>query len=189
MRARLERLSADLAEVGVRWRQPQDTRVPPMRKHVSAFPYSWLQYLCRILMLVDTGQPVTPVTGVEGLSQHDLNELYDQATLLYSHLLCHSSIDGFYVPVDVDEPLFLQRGDKVEVVGSSHGLLAELRRCAPALGIGLEDDGSLSDAEASRLDEDVAERRGAFTTETTVWLTLFEACRVSIAGGHAIVFY
>lgn len=45
--------------------------------------------------------------------------------------------------------------------------------------------GELTDDEARRLGE--LPDTDPFAVEAAVWLTLHEACRASIAGGHAIV--
>jgi len=92
------------------------------------------------------------------------------------------------VPVDLSGPVFLPDGSGVSgrgVVGSSRGLLRALQRCVGSLGIALDDDGTLADAEAAR----VADRPDdhLFAVEPVVWLALHEACRASIASGHAVV--
>ena len=83
--------------------------------------------------------------------------------------------------MDFDEPLFSDE----ESIGSSQRLLAELREVGPHIGVKLEADGTLSDAEAARL---AGYDDGPFWREITVWLTLHEACVASIAHGTAIVF-
>jgi hypothetical protein len=101
--------------------------------------------------------------------------------------VCHADNEGYYVPADFDEPLFVS-DDTIAgsgMVGSSRRLLGELVTLAPAIGVGLESDGSLSDAEAARLDN----RDDRFESEQTTWLTLYEACRVSVAHGNAVVFH
>jgi hypothetical protein len=75
------------------------------------------------------------------------------------------------------------------MVGSSPELLRELRRVAPLIGVELADRGALSDAEAARLFGSDADAGNAFGIEQTVWLTLHEACRASIAHGNAVVFH
>ncbi|MBB2914949.1 hypothetical protein FHS43_006261 [Streptosporangium becharense] len=200
-RAEMDRLSAVLAKEGVTWRQPDDPvwrgpeGTPPfMRSHVGSFPYGYLRYLHRVVALVRSGGAVTPVSSQEELAR-DNDLVVEEAILLSSHLLCHSDYDGYFVPVDFDDPIFLfdeaggggARGGGAEVIGSSHGLLAELRRCAPAIGIRLEEDGSLSDAEAARVFE--LPQSAPFEIESVVWLTLHEACRASIATDCAIIFH
>jgi hypothetical protein len=185
-----DKLSSALAREGVVWQEPHEVDVPPMRPCFSGFSYSWLHYLRRVLTLVDTQEPVTAIAGRDELD-HYSDRIADQASLLSSHLLCHSDSDGYYLPVDFGDPLFLPEDAGVAgggLVGSSQGLLTELRRCAPALGIRLDPDGALSDDEAARIGQ-LFDDDADFAIETTVWLTLHEACRASIASGHAIVFH
>jgi hypothetical protein len=188
VRAELDGLSAALAAEGVVWSEPEGVLVPPTRADVASFPYSWLHYLRRVLALVTTRQVVTPVDGSDAVDRD--RQRVDDVTMMYSsHLLCHSDCEGYYVPVAFATPLFLPEDSGVVgggMVGSSQGLLAELRWCAPAIGIELAADQSLSDAEAQRLAElpDTAD----FAIESTVWLALHEACEASIASGCAIVF-
>ncbi|MDG4767574.1 hypothetical protein O7632_26290 [Solwaraspora sp. WMMD406] len=188
-RAQLDRLSTSLAGEEVTWQEPYDAAVPSTRPCLRSFPASGLHQLRRVLVLVDLARPIIPIADAGGLAA-DRELVEDQASLLESHLLCHSDHAGYYVPVDVGDPLFLPADDDIAgggMVGSSQGLLAELRRCAPALGIRLSADGELADTEAARLfavpdDAD-------FAVETQVWLTLHEACRASIACGRAVVFH
>ncbi|MFV2020463.1 hypothetical protein [Micromonospora sp. LOL_023] len=188
-RAALDQLSAALSAEGVDWQERYDATVPAMRPHVRSFPASQLHRLRRVLALVDLSEPVAPIVGADGLAS-DREQIDDQAALLESHLLCHSDREGYYVPVDFGDPLFLPAEAEVAgggLVGSSQGLLAELRRCAPAIGVRLSPAGELPDTEAARLfavpdDAD-------FAVETQVWLTLHETCRASIACGRAVVFH
>ncbi|NKY38619.1 hypothetical protein [Cellulomonas septica] len=111
----------------------------------------------------------------------------EEAAMLSSHLICHSAAEGYFVPVDLSGPVILPDGSGVAgggVVGSSHGLLRELQRCAGSLDIALDDDGTLVDAEAARV---AARPDDHPAVESVVWLALHEACRASIASGHAVV--
>jgi hypothetical protein len=188
--AALHALQAALADHGVTWREPHGAAVPPMRVDASGMPYSSLHRLRRVLTLLDREEPVTPLGGPQGIGREDDGKVLDQTLLMYSHLLCHSDCDGYYVPVDFGDPLFLPEEGVAGggMVGSSQGLLAELRRCAPTLGIRLDADGHLSDAEAERLNR-LPPEGGGFAVEARVWLTLYEACRASLASGHLIVFH
>ncbi|MEV6302163.1 hypothetical protein AB0M02_22295 [Actinoplanes sp. NPDC051861] len=146
-----------------------------------------MHYLRRVYALANQGKPVTPVAD-HAERDRDNDVVEDEALMFESHLLCHSDCDGFYVPVAFDFPVFVSGTDDFGggMIGSSQGLLAELRRCAPAIGIRLEPDGELSDEEAERIGG--LEDDAPFHIESVVWLTLHEACRESIAGGHAIAF-
>jgi hypothetical protein len=180
-------LAAALAAEGHAWTPPAGP--PPhgqARPHVSSFPYSCLHHLRRAYALKVEGQPVTPVLDGDLKSA---DQFVEDASLMFdSHLLCHSDSAGFYVPVPLAEPLFADAEAGVAgggMIGSSQGLLDELRRIAPEIGVHLEADGSLSDAEAGRLGAGT----DPFGTEQMVWLTLHEACRVSVASGHPVVFH
>ncbi|MEV0398161.1 hypothetical protein [Polymorphospora rubra] len=185
-REQFARLRRELAEHGHDWSAP-DGPAPAgtARPYVGSFPYGYLHRLRRVYALQHERQPVTPVTGPDDLE--DAQEHVEEATfMLGSHLLCHSDATGFYVPVPSGDPLFLSDAiDGAGMVGSSQGLLGELAGIAPLVGIRLEADGTLSDAEAARLFDD---RDDPFEIEQMVWLTLHESCRVSVASGHAIVF-
>jgi hypothetical protein len=132
---------------------------------------------------------VTPADDDDALAQAD-RFVDDAGSMMSSHLLCHADNEGYYVPLALDAPVFIDVDDPLAgagMIGSSQGLLDELRRVAPAIGIALEADGSLSDAEAARI---FAVRDGApFWREQIVWLSLHEACVASIASGAAIVFH
>jgi hypothetical protein len=65
-------------------------------------------------------------------------------------------------------------------------LLEELVRIAPKLGIAL-DDGQLSDAEADKINKDSESEEGLWI-EKTVWISLFEAARLSIEHKTAVCF-
>ncbi|WP_433216831.1 hypothetical protein [Microtetraspora malaysiensis] len=196
-RSSLDGLSAALADEGIVWREPDGPPGVEMRPHTGGFPYSWLHYLRRVFALVDNDQPVTPARSADDVDR-DRRWVDSSSVLFDSHLLCHSDCAGYYVPVDFEDVVFLPESSGVYgggMVGSSVRLLRELCRCAPALGIrldpsasaaGADTGGVLSDAEAARLFTLPPED---FAIETMVWLTLFEACRVSVASGHAIVFH
>jgi len=174
-REMFDELAASLAQAGIAgYREPE--RVPDaMRAHCDSFPYSFLHYLRRCYALLREGNPITVAEDAD-------DDLVEELSIdSSSHLLCHSDAEGYYVPVDFDEPLFSDE----ESIGSSQRLLAELREVGPHIGVKLEADGALSDAEAARL---AGYDDGPFWREITVWLTLHEACVASIAHGTAIVF-
>jgi len=174
-REMFDELAASLAQAGIAgYREPE--RVPDtMRAHCDSFPYSFLHYLRRCYALLREGKPITVAEDAD-------DDLVEELSIdSSSHLLCHSDAEGYYVPVDFDEPLFSDE----ESIGSSQRLLAELREVGPHIGVKLEADGALSDAEAARL---AGYDDGPFWREITVWLTLHEACVASIAHGTAIVF-
>ncbi len=103
------------------------------------------------------------------------------------HFLYHSDSEGFYVPRAFDEVI---SSDDVygQDVGSSFHLRKELAALAPALDITLGHDGSLSDAEAERINE-IAGSRGALSREHAAWIALYEAARLSIDHDALIVYH
>jgi hypothetical protein len=174
------------------WEEPEELPPLGMRPHIDAFPYSTIHYLRRAYALAyehPDQQPVKPVGG-EGLEAYDAL-VADLSTMFSSHLLCHSDCEGWYLPVDFEDPLFAPEELGISgagMLGSSYGLLRELRQVAPYIGIRLEADGSLSDAEAKRIYEEAAED-GPTWHELTAWLTLHEMARVSIKHRTAIHFH
>jgi hypothetical protein len=187
-RRQFEKVAAALAAKGHEWTPPNTA--PPVgqaRRHVGSFPYSCLHYLRRAYALKYEGRPVTPV--VDGDLKSADRYVDDAASMFDSHLLCHADDAGYYVPISMSDPAFLPRESGIAggaIVGSSHGLLDELRRIAADVGVRLEPDGTLSDAEAQRLGDNDGD---PYATEQMVWLTLHETCRVSVATGHAVVFH
>lgn len=185
---RMTRLRAALVAVGVTgWAEPERPPSVPGRPCCGSFPYSYLHHLRRAYALVRAGRPVTPVTGRAGLDA-DAGVVEGETLTFESHLLCHSDCEGYYVPVDLAEPVLVEDDHEFEggqMVGSSQGLLRELWQVAPAIGVRLDPGGVLPDAEAERLN---ADRDDPWETEQVAWLTLHEACTMSIASGCAISF-
>jgi hypothetical protein len=147
----------------------------------AGFPHSYLHQLRRVFALHVEGQPVTPVTTDADLDAAD-RFVDDAASMLNSHLLCHSDTGGYYVPVRLGDPLFLPPDGPVAgggIVGSCPDLLDELHAIAPVIGIRLEADGSTGDTP----DGD------PFAVEQLVWRALHDCCRASIATGQPVVFH
>ncbi|OSC41968.1 hypothetical protein [Mycobacterium decipiens] len=157
------------------------------RRHVSDFPYSFLHYLRRAFALLHEDEPLTPLADGERPSEDPAVD--NASAMMDSHLLCHSDAEGFYVPVDFDDILFdtEERGLPGGILGSSQGLMRELIKTAPALGIAL-DGGVLSDTEAARLYAEGEDESTPFWREKLVWLALYENARVSIDDKTLLVF-
>ena len=166
--------------------EPEGEGPAKARSHCDSFPYSFLHYLRRAFARVHEEQPVTPVADGEDPSADPCVE--DAASMMSSHLLCHSDCEGFYVPIDFEEVIFdtEDRGLPGGMLGSSVRLLEELRAVAPAIGIELE-NGELSDAEATKVGAEEQETN-PFWHERLVWLALFENARVSVANKCLLVF-
>ncbi|MGW1107681.1 hypothetical protein [Streptomyces sp. NPDC002540] len=186
------RLGRALMTEGISWHEPEITDPPRAHTFSGGFPYGYLTQLRRILVLANLGEPITPAPAVsERQYDRDLEKIRDEMSMFASHLLCHSDSDGYYVPVDFDDPLFLPAEAEVEgagMVGSSQRLLAELSGIAPSIGISLDDKGVPSGAEGTEPAVTPA-TDGPFETERFAWYALYQACRASITGGHAIVFH
>jgi hypothetical protein len=186
--ARLAQALADSGHAG--WAAPSEPAAPwgLARPHTAGFPYGYLHRLQRVYALHVEGQPVTPVTTASDLDDAQ-DTIADAASLLSSHLLCHSDTAGYFVPAPLGDPVFLPEEAGVAgagMVGSSQGLLRELVRIAPLIGVRLEPDGTLSDAEADRVHHNDGD---PFEPEQTAWLALHESCLVSIATGQPVVFH
>jgi hypothetical protein len=70
----------------------------------------------------------------------DKDEVLEEEYYLFrSHLICHSDNEGFYLPIDFDEPLYADESLRVPggIVGSSFAAMRELRAVAPLLHIEL----------------------------------------------------
>lgn len=192
LRESLQRVQQLLQSKGAgSWQEPEELGELRLRPHVSSFPYSFLHYLRRAYAwaVERPGTPLEPV-GPEDLSVED-EQLIDVATAaMDSHLLCHSDSEGFYVPVDLSEPLFdvEDRGVAGGVVGSSQGLLRELQRVAPLLGIHLGPQGTLSDEEAQHVHEESMHEGLPFWREKLVWLALYECAQASVTHRTALCF-
>lgn len=150
--------------------------------------YSIIHYL-RLLLVrrrLDPSYIAKPLPDKE----HPTNQPeYEEFDSLQSHLLCHSDCEGFYVPIDFSDVLFDEE-EKIsggDIVGSSIRLLAELREIAPALGIRLEKDGSVTDAEFERIDQRSSYQDPLYA-EFTAWTILFENARLSVEHGRLMRF-
>jgi hypothetical protein len=191
-RRALTRLSQALMTEGISWHEPEVTDPPAALAFSAAFPYSYVTQLRRILVLTNLSEPVLPASAVSAAQyDRDCEKIDDEASMLASHLLCHSDTAGYYVPVDFSEPLFLPEEAEVEgagMVGSSQRLLAELAGIASPIGISLDDEGVPSDAEKARPGTGLAGDE-PFEPERFAWHQLYQACLASIASGHAIVFH
>ena len=158
------------------------------RAALTAFPCSTLHHLRRAYAYRarDPGWIATPFPADQDPAADA--EVEAQTEQFTSHLLCHSDSEGFYLPIDFPDVVFSSEDDDVPggMVGSSPRLRDELRAVAPALGIALV-GGELADDEARRINA-LAAAGGPLWHEYAAWIALFEAARLSIAHGTAIVF-
>ncbi|MFE6814846.1 hypothetical protein [Streptomyces sp. NPDC057675] len=178
------RLSQALADKGITWHEPEIMDPPCTRRFSGGFSYEYLTYLRRAFALSRTGSAVTPATTAnEEQYKRDQQVVQGQTSIFYSHLLLYAGVDGYYIPVDFQEPA-IRAGHSV---GSSQRLLAELASFASAIGISLDEEGRLSEEMAARLAS--LPPTDPYEPEKFAWYQLHQACLESIASGHAVVFH
>jgi hypothetical protein len=169
--------------------EPRTAPTLASRCSITGFPYSTLHYLRRAYAH-RVGDPAWTATAVpDGVDPADDPEVEAQTEQFDSHLLCHSDAEGWYLPIDFPQVVFASEDDDIPggMLGSTQRLRAELAVVAPALGIALRLDGELADDEAARLDDAVGDQHPLWR-EFLAWLALWEAARLSLASGCAIVF-
>lgn len=172
-----------LAENGLpRHHEPEDLRVES-RASIDGMPYGFLHCLRRAYAhsVLHPSRPLAPLARDDDAADDPaLHKVSSPA----SHLLYHSDCEGLYVPVDFDRVL-VDDGLVGTMLGSSQRLLAELVRVAPLIDIRLQGH-DLSDDEADMIN--AYDDQAPFFRERASWITLFEAARLSVKHGAAIVF-
>ncbi|MGV9662911.1 hypothetical protein [Nocardia niigatensis] len=162
------------------------------RDRVTGIPYSFLDHLRSAYARAHV-YPDQPLKLVESEEDHRAADeaIEKLGYTLASHLICHSDCEGYYLPIEFDEPLYEEDLDiDGGLVGSTPALLRELVYLAPYLGINLV-DGVLSDAEITRIyaeQGDYVDNPHPFYRERETWIHLFEVARVSIANGTVMNF-
>jgi hypothetical protein len=167
--------------------EPDELPVLQSRATLDGFPYSFLHYLRRVYANVSQNPNWVPIEVTDDADPVDDPAIdYELSVRMISHLVCHSDAEGYYVPVDFADVLY---DDQLAggMLGSTQTLMRELASIAPTLGITLTASGELADAEAERINN-VTDDDGPWYRELTVWLTLYEACRLSIQHKTAISF-
>ncbi|MBS0262614.1 MAG: hypothetical protein JSS02_11735 [Planctomycetes bacterium] len=169
--------------------EPEQLPAQESRAGLCSFSYSFLHHLRRVYARAtdDPGWQPTPTPADEDAAE---DPAIDEVTcLMTSHLLCHSDCEGFYLPIHFTDVVVDDRNQERipgGFLGSSYRLQEELVMVAPILGIKL-DRGALSDAEADRINRD-ADSETDWWIELIVWISLFEAARLSIEHQTAICF-
>jgi hypothetical protein len=168
-------------------REPESLPALNSRAPILSYPYSFLHHLRRVAAHAaeKPGWVAKPFPEADDPAADPLVDKH--SAYLESHLLCHSDCEGFYLPIQFKEPI----GDDQDripggILGSSVMLQKELVAVAPALVIRLE-SGQLSDQEADRLNREI-EAESPLWIEKAVWLSLFEAARLSIEHKTAVCF-
>ena len=180
---------------GLREHVEKPAELPPhtYRCQLGSIGWSWLHCLRRLYALTLQNSDAAgwrPVPAPQDYPGPDLDPVIDKELFVFirSHLIVHSDSEGWYVPVDFEDIL---TGDgTIEppggLLGSSPRLLGELRDVAPWLGIALDSEGGLDDQAAARLAD--ATEDDPWHREKYAWLHLFEAARLSVELGTAVVF-
>ncbi|MBP6745148.1 hypothetical protein KA344_07925 [bacterium] len=156
------------------------------RDQTGGFPYSWTHYLRRIVAhaMAEPGWKATPVA--EGEDPTSDEAVIDATINISGHFICHSDSEGYYVPKDFEEVIF---GDEKMtgggIIGSSYRVMEEMQLAAKALGIDLV-NGELSDEGAAAIND--VDENDPFMIEKIVWLSFYEAARLSIKHNTMIVF-
>ncbi|MFE6814785.1 hypothetical protein [Streptomyces sp. NPDC057675] len=178
------RLSQALEYKGITWHEPEIVDSPRTRSFSGGFSYEHLTYLRRVFALSRTCSAVTPGRAAnEEQYKRDLQVVKGQTSLFYSHLLLFAGVDGYYIPVNFQEPA-IRAGCSV---GSSQRLMAELAIVASAIGISLDKEGRLSEDMETRLSS--LPPSDPYEPEKFAWYQLHEACLASISIRYAIVFH
>jgi hypothetical protein len=190
MRSTLAAINEVLAENHLpTYEEPEKLPGLVSRAQVTSYPYSFLHYLRRFYANVVHDPDWIPCVTPDDESPTDDAVLDEEMYMMASHLLCHSDSQGFYLPIAFEALIIdASEADRIPggIVGSSDQLMQELVEIAPLLGIKLR-GGSLTDEEATRINS-LAETEAGFWIELLVWISLFEAARLSLEYGTAIVF-
>lgn len=190
LRDSLANVNAVLTEHGLPTHtEPEELKPTDDRSIISSFPYSFLHHLRRAYARwkQDPLSPIPPCGPDEDPASDPAID--EESNMFESHLLCHSDCEGFYLPIRFDEVLVDDTdGDRIPggLLGSSYQLRDELTAMAPCLGIQIQ-SGELSDAEANSIRAKV-QAEASLWIECGVWLTLYEAARLSIKHKTAICF-
>ncbi len=157
--------------------------------------YSGLQYLRRFAAHIADGGKV-PSPGDEQASVDPILQKYFQANepikCRFQHLLQHSDIDGYYLPIDFKEVIFLPEDSEITggMLGSSIQLLEECKDLAKELKLpeDIDPDGDeiWEAAEKQSPDDEVFWKR--YGVESFTCVRLMNAARVSVETNAAIIF-
>ena len=155
------------------------------RAPLQSFSYSYLHHLRAAYAFAVRDLPLPNNLDV---ARRTCPELENEFKRNRSHLICHSDAEGFYVPIDFEQPLVdPQSPDRVpgRWIGSTQRLQVELLQVAPSLGLPTEPN--LSDEAIERLSRETRDDEPRWIPRK-VWVALIEACRLSLQFRAAIQF-
>ncbi|MBI3822480.1 MAG: hypothetical protein HY289_07350 [Planctomycetes bacterium] len=165
-------------------------KLPPLddRTPIGSYSYSYLHHLRRVAahVMQDPDWIAKPLAESEDPAADPVVD--EESAMMASHLLCHSDCEGFYLPIDFKEIIVDDNGDLIPggILGSSFTLMKELIVIAPALKIQIA-NGELSNDDAKKINAEI-DQEGPLWIEKAVWISLFEAARLSIQHQTAICF-
>lgn len=167
-------------------KEPEDCPHLEFRS-VLSYPYSnFHQFRC-VFARARAEPRWEPTHDSDTLYPSDYPVFVKEKDKMDSHILCHSGYEGFYFPIDFREVIFDPTSKNRilgQYLGSSYRLMEELVWVAPKLSIHL-DTGYLGDKELARL-HNLSDNK--LEIEKMVWLSLYEAARLSIEYKTAICF-
>jgi hypothetical protein len=184
LRAELARINELLLGRGLGTFAEPEVLPPLSRRAPASLPLDHLPLLQRAYAYVLLGEELRPASEADPEVDESVRE---DANMDYrSHLLLHSSVEGYYVPVDFPEPLF-DPGIAGGILGSTPRLAQELIHCADALAIELE-RGQPTERALERLARGSV-HQAPFGREQAAWYALWEASGWSLELGTMIVFH
>lgn len=170
------------------YQEPDAMETEPLQ--FGGFPYRFLHHLRRFLAHAWENEdndnwvptPFSPEEEPEGDAI-----LEDHYSYMSSHLLTHSDAEGFYLPIELPEVLFDTDENPVPgaMIGSSYSLLKELKSLTPHLGIGLDENNSITNVDELNT---IIKNESDFWIEILVCVTLIDAAKFSINNHTAILF-
>ena len=170
------------------YQEPKVMETSPLQ--FGGFPYSFLHHLRRFAAHTwenednDNWNPTAFSAEDEPSADAILEDHY---SYMSSHLLTHSDVDGFYIPVALPEVLFDTDEFPVPgaMIGSSYDLLNELKSLTTHLGIEIDEDNKLTNVDELNT---IISNEGYFWIEILVCVTLIDAAKFSIENKTAILF-
>lgn len=197
IRADLDRINSLLQQQGF----PLHKEPILKESWVNSMRYSTIHYLRRVYAYARAfPDKSAPPYSESQRSQKRDSKVSRQVESLSHHLLMHSDVSGYYVPVEFPEVIY-DEGVYGGYLGSSQRLLAELVYVAPYLGIRLHGQ-VLRKTEEAKLEQryedlvqqlqqlnDDAEESRAPLYEIRAWYVLYQAARWSVRKRAAIIFH
>lgn len=159
----------------------EPTTLPPMQHQApkADLPYDYLHRLRRFYAHLHNDPSRMPAPLSDGQDPSEDPILAREYEQPQSHLICHSDDDGYYVPLPFSKIIIDQSGLLTgSILGSSHKLFTELEDMAARLKIGF--DGDLVSRDSLLNIRDDVRNKGQYAIERLVWLTLYDACRLSL---------